>query len=103
MAYDHKTIEKKWQKFWKKNGTFKADLNKDQKKYYALDMFPYPSGQGLHVGHPEGYTATDVMSRMKRMQGFNVLHPMGSSDVCSSDLYIQWGGMHSVYQLNNMH
>lgn len=77
MAYDHKTIEKKWQKFWKKNETFKADLNKDQKKYYALDMFPYPYGQGLHVGHPEGYTATDVMSRMKRMQGFNVLHPMG--------------------------
>ena len=77
MAYDHNTIEKKWQKFWKKNETFKADLNKDQKKYYALDMFPYPSGQGLHVGHPEGYTATDVMSRMKRMQGFNVLHPMG--------------------------
>ena len=77
MAYDHKTIEKKWQKFWKKNETFKADLNKDQKKYYALDTFPYPSGQGLHVGHPEGYTATDVMSRMKRMQGFNVLHPMG--------------------------
>lgn len=77
MAYDHKTIEKKWQKFWKKNETFKADLNKDQKKYYALDMFPYPSGQGLHVGHPEGYTATDVMSRIKRMQGFNVLHPMG--------------------------
>ncbi|MCC4508168.1 leucine--tRNA ligase [Limosilactobacillus reuteri] len=77
MAYDHKTIEKKWQKFWKKNETFKADFNKDQKKYYALDMFPYPSGQGLHVGHPEGYTATDVMSRMKRMQGFNVLHPMG--------------------------
>ena len=77
MAYDHKTIEKKWQKFWKKNETFKADLNKDQKKYYALDIFPYPSGQGLHVGHPEGYTATDVMSRMKRMQGFNVLHPMG--------------------------
>lgn len=77
MAYDHKTIEKKWQKFWKKNEIFKADLNKDQKKYYALDMFPYPSGQGLHVGHPEGYTATDVMSRMKRMQGFNVLHPMG--------------------------
>ncbi|MQB95761.1 leucine--tRNA ligase [Lactobacillus reuteri] len=77
MAYDHKTIEKKWQKFWKKNETFKADLNKDRKKYYALDMFPYPSGQGLHVGHPEGYTATDVMSRMKRMQGFNVLHPMG--------------------------
>ena len=77
MAYDHTTIENKWQKFWKKNQTFKADINKDQKKFYALDMFPYPSGQGLHVGHPEGYTATDVMSRMKRMQGFNVLHPMG--------------------------
>lgn len=77
MAYDHKAVEKKWQKFWKKNQTFKATLNQDQKKYYALDMFPYPSGQGLHVGHPEGYTATDVMSRMKRMQGFNVLHPMG--------------------------
>lgn len=77
MAYDHSTIEKKWQKFWKKNQTFKATLNKDQKKYYVLDMFPYPSGQGLHVGHPEGYTATDAVARMKRMQGFNVLHPMG--------------------------
>ena len=77
MAYDHKTIEKKWQRYWKKNKTFKAEINKDQKKYYALDMFPYPSGQGLHVGHPEGYTATDVVSRMKRMQGYNVLHPMG--------------------------
>ncbi len=77
MAYDHSTIETKWQKFWKKNQTFKAALNKDQKKYYVLDMFPYPSGQGLHVGHPEGYTATDAVARMKRMQGFNVLHPMG--------------------------
>lgn len=77
MAYDHTAIEKKWQRFWKKNKTFKAEINPDQKKYYVLDMFPYPSGQGLHVGHPEGYTATDVMARMKRMQGFNVLHPMG--------------------------
>lgn len=77
MAYDHKAIEKKWQRYWKQHKTFKATLSKDQKKYYALDMFPYPSGQGLHVGHPEGYTATDVMSRLKRMQGFNVLHPMG--------------------------
>lgn len=77
MAYDHTAIENKWQKYWKKNQTFKADLNPEQKKYYALDMFPYPSGQGLHVGHPEGYTATDVMSRLKRMQGYNVLHPMG--------------------------
>lgn len=77
MAYDHKATEKKWQRYWKQHKTFKATLDKDQKKYYALDMFPYPSGQGLHVGHPEGYTATDVMSRLKRMQGFNVLHPMG--------------------------
>ena len=77
MAYNHKVIEHKWQHYWKENKTFKALDNTDQKKYYALDMFPYPSGQGLHVGHPEGYTATDIMSRMKRMQGFNVLHPMG--------------------------
>lgn len=77
MAYDHDTIERKWQRYWKNNKTFKADINRDKPKYYALDMFPYPSGQGLHVGHPEGYTATDAVSRMKRMQGFNVLHPMG--------------------------
>ncbi|KRL95209.1 Leucyl-tRNA synthetase [Limosilactobacillus equigenerosi DSM 18793 = JCM 14505] len=77
MGYDHSAIEQKWQRYWKQHKTFKAELNESQPKYYALDMFPYPSGQGLHVGHPEGYTATDVMSRMKRMQGFNVLHPMG--------------------------
>ncbi len=77
MAYDHTAIENKWQRFWKKNKTFKAKIKPDQKKYYVLDMFPYPSGQGLHVGHPEGYTATDAIARMKRMQGFNVLHPMG--------------------------
>ncbi|HJA73124.1 MAG TPA: leucine--tRNA ligase [Candidatus Limosilactobacillus faecipullorum] len=77
MGYDHSEIEKKWQKYWKKNKTFKATLKPGQKKYYALDMFPYPSGQGLHVGHPEGYTATDAIARFKRMQGYNVLHPMG--------------------------
>ncbi len=77
MGYDHLDIEKKWQKYWKKNKTFKATIKPGQKKYYALDMFPYPSGQGLHVGHPEGYTATDAMARFKRMQGYNVLHPMG--------------------------
>ena len=77
MGYDHLDIEKKWQKYWKKNKTFKATIKPGQKKYYALDMFPYPSGQGLHVGHPEGYTATDAMARFKRMQGNNVLHPMG--------------------------
>lgn len=78
MAYDHKIAEKKWQKYWEENKTFETDVYDFSKpKYYALDMFPYPSGQGLHVGHPEGYTATDIMSRMKRMQGYNVLHPMG--------------------------
>ena len=77
MAYNHKVIERKWQHYWKENKTFKTLDTTDKKKYYALDMFPYPSGQGLHVGHPEGYTATDIMSRFKRMQGYNVLHPMG--------------------------
>lgn len=77
MGYDHSAIEKKWQRYWKQHETFKSTLDNSKKKYYALDMFPYPSGQGLHVGHPEGYTATDVMARIKRMQGFNVLHPMG--------------------------
>ena len=78
MSFDHKQIEPKWQKYWEENKTFKTDTNDFSKpKYYTLDMFPYPSGQGLHVGHPEGYTATDIVSRYKRMQGFNVLHPMG--------------------------
>ncbi|PTI89593.1 leucine--tRNA ligase [Mammaliicoccus vitulinus] len=77
MNYNHQEIEKKWQGFWEENKTFKADDNVGQKKFYALDMFPYPSGSGLHVGHPEGYTATDIVSRYKRMQGYNVLHPMG--------------------------
>ena len=78
MTFNHQTIEKKWQKFWDDNQTFKTDTHDFSKpKYYALDMFPYPSGVGLHAGHPEGYTATDVICRMKRMQGYNVLHPMG--------------------------
>lgn len=75
--FNHRVIEKKWQKYWDEHHTFKADDFSSKKKYYVLDMFPYPSGQGLHVGHPEGYTATDIISRMKRMQGYNVLHPMG--------------------------
>ncbi|CAJ1185800.1 Leucine--tRNA ligase [Companilactobacillus paralimentarius] len=75
--YNHNTVEKKWQKYWKEHETFKTTTDPNKKNFYALDMFPYPSGQGLHVGHPEGYTATDIISRMKRAQGYNVLHPMG--------------------------
>ena len=77
-SYDYAAIEKKWQKYWQENDTFHTDVwDFSKPKYYVLDMFPYPSGVGLHAGHPEGYTATDIMSRMKRMQGYNVLHPMG--------------------------
>ena len=77
MSFNHNEIEKKWQDYWHDQKTFKTDATRDGEKFYALDMFPYPSGAGLHVGHPEGYTATDILSRMKRMQGYNVLHPMG--------------------------
>ncbi|APT18017.1 leuS protein [Amylolactobacillus amylotrophicus DSM 20534] len=77
MAYNHKVVEAKWQKYWAEHKTFKTTEDKNKKNFYALDMFPYPSGKGLHVGHPEGYTATDIISRMRRAQGYNVLHPMG--------------------------
>ncbi len=77
MTYNHTTVEKKWQEKWRQNQQFKTTTDKNKQNFYALDMFPYPSGQGLHVGHPEGYTATDIIARMKRAQGFNVLHPMG--------------------------
>ncbi len=77
MAYDHKQIEPRWQQYWDAHQTFKAERRVGHPKYYVLDMFPYPSGTGLHVGHPEGYTATDIVARYKRMNGFDVLHPMG--------------------------
>ena len=87
--YNFTEIEKKWQNYWKENNTFKVNIwDFSKPKYYALDMFPYPSGVGLHAGHPEGYTATDIISRMKRMQGYNVLHPIGYDSL--------------VFLLNNM-
>ena len=89
MNFNHQEIEKKWQKYWAEHSTFKTVNDNSKPKFYALDMFPYPSGAGLHVGHPEGYTATDILSRFKRMQGYNVMHPIG------------WDAL--VFQQNNMH
>ncbi|GAA0354559.1 leucine--tRNA ligase [Alkalibacterium iburiense] len=77
MSFNHLSVEKKWQQYWDEHKTFQTTEDEEKENFYALDMFPYPSGQGLHVGHPEGYTATDIISRMKRAQGYNVLHPMG--------------------------
>lgn len=77
VTFNHKKMEPKWQQYWSEHNTFKTTEDKNKDNFYALDMFPYPSGAGLHVGHPEGYTATDILSRMKRMQGKNVLHPIG--------------------------
>ena len=77
MKYNFNEIEAKWQKYWAEKGTFKAENNSSKQKYYVLDMFPYPSGAGLHVGHPLGYIASDIVARYKRHKGHNVLHPMG--------------------------
>ena len=77
MEYNFREIEKKWQQYWKDNQTYKVTEKEGKKKFYVLDMFPYPSGAGLHVGHPLGYIASDIYSRFKRLKGFNVLHPMG--------------------------
>ena len=77
MAYNFNDIEQKWQKRWKENNTYRVDENSNKEKFYVLNMFPYPSGAGLHVGHPLGYIASDIFARFKRLQGFNVLNPMG--------------------------
>lgn len=103
--YNHIEIENKWKNYWEKNNTFKTDVwDFTKPKYYALDMFPYPSGSGLHVGHPEGYTATDIISRMKRMQGYNVLHPMGydSFGLPAEQYAIDTGNNPSVFTEKNI-
>ncbi|RZK54045.1 MAG: leucine--tRNA ligase, partial [Pedobacter sp.] len=97
MDYQFKDIEQKWQKFWADNQTFKADTSSEKPKYYVLDMFPYPSGAGLHVGHPLGYIASDIFSRYKRLKGFNVLHPMGyDSFGLPAEQYAIQTGQHPV-------
>jgi leucyl-tRNA synthetase len=97
MAYPFKEIEPKWQKYWKEEHTFKTVDDKSKPKYYVLDMFPYPSGQGLHIGHPEGYTATDIIGRYKHMKGFNVLHPMGFDAFgLPTERYCMTTGIHPV-------
>ncbi len=103
--YNHLEIEKKWQEYWEKNKTFKTDIwDFSKPKFYALDMFPYPSGVGLHAGHPEGYTATDVVSRMKKMQGYNVLHPMGydSFGLPAEQYAIKTGNNPSIFTEENI-
>ena len=97
MFYNHQEIEKKWQKYWQEHQTFNASqpTNSKKPKYYVLDMFPYPSGAGLHVGHPLGYIASDIYARFKRHQGYNVLHPVGyDSFGLPAEQYVIQTGQH---------
>jgi leucyl-tRNA synthetase len=100
VFYDHKQIEQKWQKFWEENQTYKTENNSTKPKFYVLDMFPYPSGAGLHVGHPLGYIASDIYARFKRHQGFNVLHPIGydSFGLPAEQYAIQTGQQHQQHR-----
>ncbi|MEO6499734.1 MAG: class I tRNA ligase family protein, partial [Mucilaginibacter sp.] len=104
MDYQFKDIEQKWQQFWAANQTFKAENHTAKPKYYVLDMFPYPSGVGLHVGHPLGYIASDIFARYKRLKGFNVLHPMGydSFGLPAEQYAIQTGQHPSVTTEDNI-
>ena len=104
MEYDFRRIEKKWQKKWAEEGTFKTTEDKTKPKYYVLDMFPYPSGAGLHVGHPLGYIASDIYSRYKRLKGFNVLHPMGydAFGLPAEQYAIQTGQHPEITTVNNI-
>ena len=104
MSYNHVLIDKKWQKKWRDTNAFYCNLDSNKPKYYVMDMFPYPSGAGLHVGHPEGYTATDIISRMKRMQGYEVMHPMGwdSFGLPAEQYAIQTGNDPKTFTLKNI-
>ena len=102
MKYNFGRIEKYWQNFWDKNKTFKAEIN-NKPKYYVMDMFPYPSGSGLHVGHPLGYIASDIISRFKKLKGYNVLHPMGfDSFGLPAEQYAIKTGQHPKKQLKKI-
>ena len=104
MEYNHREIEKRWQQYWKDNNVYKTEIKKDKPKFYVLDMFPYPSGAGLHVGHPLGYIASDIYSRYKRLQGFNVLHPMGydAYGLPAEQYAIQTGQHPEITTVNNI-
>jgi leucyl-tRNA synthetase len=104
MEYNFREIEQKWREKWQKEGTYKTEIDKTRPKFYVLDMFPYPSGAGLHVGHPLGYIASDIFSRYKRLKGFNVLHPMGydAYGLPAEQYAIQTGQHPAVTTKNNI-